>query len=577
MKIQYFNTLHIQWKKNVGIAIPFIFLILVVLLSIPSPSEGYGYVKRIVDTVAPIDTHNQETVITTETSIAVSSDNLAHIVYYDAEEKALKYAKQVCNQQPCHWDCLQTCPWSVNIITHITSDSKLSYHYPSIAVDSKNIVHVSYIDHDLGQLNYAKLENGQWTITVVPTNIPAVLIHASIKVDSEGVPHIVFLEDDSEIFGTWRINHIKKLGNNWQYDNENVYTGDSDIGFGMYLSFDLDTKRNPQVSFYDTGNRLMMYSYKKYGDMLGIYAAQASGNEAGNPASNVLDTSLDTRWANQGAGSSIRADLGDIGASMKTCSLDIAWYKGNERKYNYIISTSDDGTTFTNRLTGTSSGQTLDPEKYTFRSIDARYVKVTVNGYTDPINGNGDWASITDLDVFGASPNCPYWKTEDIHLQDPNQPKKVIDDHKAYSPSIAVDSTDTPHIVFIYSKNDPIFGDVLVHAKRVKSFIWNTYVVDSWPTLRDPSIAIKYNENHFVYLWWWNPCYDCIGFGGNGAYALTDYLSLPGSGSDLDFEGIGIVKKGPVSSPSMAVDNNGYTHIVYLGDGNTITYIAIAS
>jgi hypothetical protein len=66
--------------------------------------------------------------------------------------------------------------------------------------------------------------------------------------------------------------------------------------------------------------------------------------------------------------------------------------------YNFVISTSTDGTTFTTKLTSTSSGTTLNSEKYTIPATDARYVRITVNG-----NTANNWASMTELDVFGAS------------------------------------------------------------------------------------------------------------------------------------------------------------------------------
>src|SRR4030095_14983033 len=53
-----------------------------------------------------------------------------------------------------------------------------------------------------------------------------------------------------------------------------------------------------------------------------------------------------------------------------------------QRQYHFVIATSTDGTTFTNKFSGDSSGITLNSEKYTFSSIDARYVRVTVNGNT---------------------------------------------------------------------------------------------------------------------------------------------------------------------------------------------------
>jgi hypothetical protein len=128
---------------------------------------------------------------------------------------------------------------------------------------------------------------------------------------------------------------------------------------------------------------------------LPIGGVTASGNQAGYPPSNAIDNSLSTRWSNSGFGSWIRADFG---TTKNICSIDIAWWKGNERRYSFAIATSTDGTTFTTKFTGISSGTTLNSEKYIFSSTNARFVKVTVNGNT--VN---NYAHITELDVFGQS------------------------------------------------------------------------------------------------------------------------------------------------------------------------------
>jgi len=88
---------------------------------------------------------------------------------------------------------------------------------------------------------------------------------------------------------------------------------------------------------------------------LPITGVTASGNDGDVPA-NVLDNNFNTRWSNLGIGSWIQADLG---SNMNICSVDIAWYLGNQRQNNFVISVSNDGTTFTNVFTGKSSGTTL--------------------------------------------------------------------------------------------------------------------------------------------------------------------------------------------------------------------------
>jgi hypothetical protein len=130
-------------------------------------------------------------------------------------------------------------------------------------------------------------------------------------------------------------------------------------------------------------------------DKLPVSAITASGND-GNIPSNAIDGNLNTRWSNLGKGSWIQLDLG---STKSICNLDIAWYAGNTRQNNFVISVSYDGTTFINKLTGTSSGTTTSAERYTLPSgTEGRYVRITVDG-----NTQNEWASITEISVLGGA------------------------------------------------------------------------------------------------------------------------------------------------------------------------------
>lgn len=62
---------------------------------------------------------------------------------------------------------------------------------------------------------------------------------------------------------------------------------------------------------------------------LPVTGITAIRSDAGYPPSNTQDNNLNTRWSNNGIGSWIRVDLG----SQKTiCTVDIAWYLGNQRQ-----------------------------------------------------------------------------------------------------------------------------------------------------------------------------------------------------------------------------------------------------
>ena len=132
---------------------------------------------------------------------------------------------------------------------------------------------------------------------------------------------------------------------------------------------------------------------------LPISTVKANAFQSGNPPQNAIDNNLNTRWSQEGIGSSIQLDLG---IQKLICSVDIAWYLGNQRQNNFVISVSSDGTTFNNIFTGRSSGNTLSPENYDFSDVNARYVKITVNG-----NTQNQWASINEIDVYGPDPSPP--------------------------------------------------------------------------------------------------------------------------------------------------------------------------
>jgi len=162
------------------------------------------------------------------------------------------------------------------------------------------------------------------------------------------------------------------------------------------------------------------------GNNLPISSVTASGND-GNLPQNVLDNNLGTRWASNGIGQFITADLG---STQSICSVDIAWYNGNSRVYHFTISTSTDGNSFTQRFSGDSSGTTLNSEKYTFANVDnVRFVRVTVNG-----NSVNNWASITELDVFGSgsssgcTANLPI-SSATASGNDGNLPQNVLDNN----------------------------------------------------------------------------------------------------------------------------------------------------
>jgi hypothetical protein len=126
-------------------------------------------------------------------------------------------------------------------------------------------------------------------------------------------------------------------------------------------------------------------------------------DDDGTVFAKLLDNDYDTKWQEQGFGSFIQMDLGSV---ETVCSLGIAWDKGDERSYNFIISTSNDGTTFTDVLRGTSSGSTEAIEKYDLADDQSRFIRVTVFGNDDESDDEHDTAAINEIRV-GTSTASP--------------------------------------------------------------------------------------------------------------------------------------------------------------------------
>jgi hypothetical protein len=130
-----------------------------------------------------------------------------------------------------------------------------------------------------------------------------------------------------------------------------------------------------------------------------ITGISASGSSQNFPPNNVVDKNFNTLWSTYGKGSWIQLDLG---SSKNICSVNIAWYKGDTRESNFVISTSTDGSSYKNVLSTKSSGTTLSFDKYVIPNIQARYVLITVNG-----NTQNDYASITEAKIQTSTSSQP--------------------------------------------------------------------------------------------------------------------------------------------------------------------------
>ena len=125
------------------------------------------------------------------------------------------------------------------------------------------------------------------------------------------------------------------------------------------------------------------------------YACQAE-----HPATNTLDGNADTRSSCEGVGSALTYDFGSV---RSLCSVGIAWHHGDERTNDFLLQTSEDGTTFTDVGETRTSDQTSDVQAYGIGRL-ARAVRIVFLGNSTPDN---EWMSITQVEFSGEGDGRP--------------------------------------------------------------------------------------------------------------------------------------------------------------------------
>ena len=172
------------------------------------------------------------------TSIAVDSKNRPHISYLDFEEKSVKYAM---------WNGTD---WSINTIGYAADPSTTtlaSGGVSSIALDGDDRPHVCYMQHGVGY-HYAKWDGTSWDNQIIPLGSLSGFYDCSIAVDkASGVAHVSML-----LLGGYGY----YLGY-WNSTSESaMVVDDGGIGSdnGWHNSIALDSSGYPHISYEERGD-----------------------------------------------------------------------------------------------------------------------------------------------------------------------------------------------------------------------------------------------------------------------------------------------------------------------------------
>ena len=171
-------------------------------------------------------------------SIVIDSNKHLHISYYDATNRALKYA-MIDN--------------AGRFIEVVDSTANVDVgRYSAIAVDGANVPHISYYDATNKDLKYAVKRGSGWTIQTVDS-AGNVGMHTSIAVDQLGNPWISYYNEGSEYLklaywdGGWQIKQCCPV---------RLTSGTSESGKSTAIQLE-HMSSYPLVLFFDVTDRTL--------------------------------------------------------------------------------------------------------------------------------------------------------------------------------------------------------------------------------------------------------------------------------------------------------------------------------
>ena len=166
------------------------------------------------------------------TSLALDSNNKAHISYYDVTNTNLKYATN------------DSGSW----VTSTVDSTGTVGQYTSIALDSNNKVHISYYDVLNTDLKYATNASSNWVRTTVDST-GTVGQYTSLVLDSNNQAYISYYDASNT-----DLKDATNASGGWVSSTFLSPTAD-----GEYTSITLDASNNSLISHYDTLNANLMY------------------------------------------------------------------------------------------------------------------------------------------------------------------------------------------------------------------------------------------------------------------------------------------------------------------------------
>ena len=251
-------------------------------------NKDLKYTRYQIDPPAPILPYPETVVATGDVgaycSLALDSSGNPRISYQD---RTTNYRLMFIKYESGAWQAPQT------VDDGGLSGDYLGY-YTSLAVDANNRAHISYYDDTNNVLKYAYWNGSKWVIEVVDNN-GDVGMFSSLALERDPlqtngiaeppVPHISYYDNTFH-----RLKHADRAGGTWA---PNIETVDTHFHTGTFSSLALDSDNNPHIAYFESDLvsflRSLRYAYWDPDTSTWVIEDDVDADDTGSYCSLALD------------------------------------------------------------------------------------------------------------------------------------------------------------------------------------------------------------------------------------------------------------------------------------------------